>query len=260
VPNVARIYDYWLGGRENFQADRAAAMQLIKLVPGAENAAHDNRAFLQRATRFLAGQGITQFLDIGSGMPGGGPSVHEIAGEINPDTRVAYLDYDPIVVSHGRALLTKSPQAVVAQADLRQPEALLSHPSVRAHLDFDQPIAVLILAVLHFVSDADDPAGIMAAIRGALAPGSYLTIGHVTHEDAPDSVVSGALAAFAKTSSPLWPRTANQVHDLFGGFDLVEPGLVPAHDWRPEGAPSERKHVITLGGVGRKSLSAIGLN
>lgn len=255
VPNVARIYDYWLGGRENFQSDRAAAMQLIKLVPGAENAAHDNRAFLVRSTRFLAEQGITQFLDIGSGMPGGGPSILDIASETNPDTKVAYVDYDPIVVSHSRALLTKSPRAVVAQADLRQPESVLSHPSVRAHLDFGQPIAVLILAVLHFVSEDDDPAGITATIRDALAPGSYLAIGHVTHEDAPDSVVSGALAAFAKTSSPIWPRTVSQIRDMFDGFELVEPGLVAAHTWRPGGEPPARPNVITLGGIGRKPLS-----
>lgn len=252
VPNVARIYDYWLGGRENFQADRAAAEQLIKLVPDAQYAARDNRAFLHRAVRFLADQGITQFLDIGTGMPGA-TTVLDTARQVNPDCRVAYVDYDPIVVSHGRALLTKSRQAIVVQADLRQPQAVLSHPSVRGHLDFGKPVAVLVLAVLHFISDDDDPLAIMTAIRDALAPGSYLAIGHVTHDNAPDAMVSRAIAAFARTSASIRPRTASQIRRLFSGFDLVEPGLVPAHTWRPDpGGLPVRENALILGGVARK--------
>jgi SAM-dependent methyltransferase len=253
VPNVARIYDYWLGGRENFQADRAAAEQLIRLVPEAQHVAQDNRAFMHRAVRFLAERGITQFLDIGTGMPGT-TSVLDIAREVNPGARVAYVDYDPIVVSHGRALLTKSRQAIVVHADLRQPETVLSHPSVRQHLDFGKPVAVLMLSILHFISDDDDPPGIVAAVRDALAPGSYLVIGHVTHDDAPDSMVSGAVAAFAKTSASIWPRTAAQIRRLFNGFDLVEPGLVPAHTWRPDPGDSlVRENDLALGGIARKA-------
>ena len=253
VPNVARIYDYWLGGRENFQADRAAAEQLIKLVPEAQHVVQDNRAFLHRAVRFLAERGITQFLDVGTGMPGT-TSVLDIAREVNPGARVAYVDYDPIVVSHGRALLTKSRQAIVVHADLRQQETVLSHPSVRQHLDFEKPVAVLLLSILHFISDDDDPPGIVAAVRDALAPGSYLVIGHVTHDDAPDSMVSGAVAAFAKTSASIWPRTAVQIRRLFSGFDLVEPGLVPAHIWQPDlGESPVRENTLSLGGVARKA-------
>jgi SAM-dependent methyltransferase len=253
VPNVARIYDYWLGGRENFQADRAAAEALIKLVPEAEYVARDNRAFLNRAVRFLAEQGITQYLDVGTGMPGS-PSVLDIAGEVNPDARAAYVDYDPIVVSHGRALLAKSKRAIVVHADLRQPLTVLDHPDVRGHLDFGEPVAVLLLAIMHFIADEHDPAGIVAAIRDALAPGSYLVIGHVTHENAPDSMVDGAIAAFAETSASIWPRTANEIRRLFAGFDLIEPGLVAAHTWRPgsEGPPA-RGCVLCLGGVARKA-------
>jgi SAM-dependent methyltransferase len=253
VPNVARIYDYWLGGRENFQADRATAEQLLKLVPEARSAARDNRAFLHRAVRFLAKRGITQFLDIGTGMPGA-TTVLDTAREVNPDCRVAYVDYDPIVVSHGRALLTKSRQAIVVQADLRQPRAVLDHPSVREHLDFGKPVAVLLLAVLHFISDDDDPSAIIAAVRDALVPGSYLAIGHVTRDNAPDAMVSAAIAEFAKTSASIWPRTASQIRHLFSGFDLVEPGLVPAHTWWPDpGGPPVRESALLLGGVARKA-------
>ncbi|HEX6450136.1 MAG TPA: SAM-dependent methyltransferase [Trebonia sp.] len=253
VANVARIYDYWLGGRENFQADRATAEQLVKLVPEAQYTARDNRAFLHRAVRFLAERGITQFLDIGTGMPGP-TTVLDTAREVNPDCRVAYVDYDPIVVSHGRALLTKSRQAIVVQADIRQPRAVLGHPSIREHLDFGQPVTVLLLAVLHFISDDDDPPAIIAAVRDALAPGSYLAIGHVTHDNAPDEMVSAAIAAFAKTSAGIWPRTASQIGHLFNGFDLVEPGLVPAHTWWPDpGGPPIRENTLLLGGVARKA-------
>jgi S-adenosyl methyltransferase len=253
VPNVARIYDYWLGGRENFHADRAAAEALIKLVPEAQYVARDNRAFLNRAVRFLAEQGITQYLDVGTGMPGS-PSVLDIAGEAHTDARVAYVDYDPIVVSHGRALLTKSQRAIVVHADLRQPVSVLDHPAVREHLDFGKPVAVLLLGIMHFISDEYDPAGITAAVRDALAPGSYLVIGHVTHDNAPDSMVDGAIAAFARTSASIWPRTASEIRRLFAGFDLVEPGLVAAHTWRPgpEGPPA-RENVLCLGGVARRA-------
>jgi hypothetical protein len=157
------------------------------------------------------------------------------------------------VVAHGRALLTKSRQAIVVQADLRQPQAVLSHPSIHGHLDFGKPVAVLVLAVLHFISDDDDPPAIMTAIRDALAPGSYLAIGHVTHDNAPDAMVSRAIGAFARTSASIWPRTASQIRRLFSGFDLVEPGLVPAHTWRPDpGGLPVRENALILGGVARK--------
>lgn len=256
MPNAARIYDYYLGGRENFQADRVAADELAKLVPGAEDAAHDNRAFLHRAVRFLAEQGISQFLDIGAGMPGmpGTVSVLDVAREVHPDARVAYVDYDPIVVSHCGALLARPGQAVVVQADVRQPETLLAHPSVRGLLDFRKPVGVLLVAVLHYVSDDDHPARIMSTLRDALAPGSYLAIGHVSHDHVPRPVMAAAVAAFAKSSASIWPRSANQVRHLFDGFDLVEPGLVPQPAWRPDGGtPPVRDTTFCLGGVALKT-------
>lgn len=253
VPNVARIYDYWLGGTENFQSDKTTADHLLRVVPEAKNAARDNRAFLARAVRFLAQQGISQFLDIGAGMPGT-VNVHDIALDIHPDARIAYVDYDPIVVSHGRAMLTKSRQAIVVRADLTQPEKVLGNALVRGHFDFGKPIAVLLLAVLHFVSDDANPARILATLRDALAPGSYLVISHVTHDGSPDSQVSRTVDAFAKTSASLWPRSTKEILRLFDGFDLVEPGLVPEHEWHPgPDGPRAGGNNFFLGGVARKA-------
>lgn len=261
MPNVARIYDYYLGGRENFQVDRTAAEELARIAPGANDAARDNRAFMHRVVRFLADQGISQFLDIGSGMPGmpgmpGATSVLDVARRVNPDARVAYVDYDPVVVSHGLALLAKPDQAIMVRADLRDPEMLVGHPSIRGHLDFRQPIGVLLLAVMHFVSDHDDPAGITAILRDALAPGSYLAIGHVTRDHLPRAMVSSGIAMFARTSASIWPRTMSHIRRLFDGLDLVDPGLVPLHIWRPDlDEPPAREITFLLGGVARKHSS-----
>lgn len=255
MPNVARIYDYYLGGRENFQADRDAADELARLVPGLKEAARENRDFLHRVVRFMAGQGISQFLDIGAGMPGmpGTTSVLDVAQGVNPRARVAYVDYDPMVVSHCSALLAKPDEAVVAQSDLRQPAALLAHPSVRGHLDFGQPVGIVLMSVLHFVSDDDDPAGIMSTLREAVVPGSYLTIGHLTPDESHPAEVATAIAALANASAGVWPRSADQIRGLFGGFELVEPGLVPHRMWHPDaGTPPVGEYPLCLGGVARK--------
>jgi len=256
VPNVARIYDYWLGGRENFQADRDAADALAALAPGIKEAARDNRAFLHRTVRYMARQGVTQFLDLGAGPPGmpGTTSVLDVAREVNPECRVAYVDYDPMVISHCSALLAH-PHAVVVKADLRQPEAVLAHPSVRGHLDLGQPVGVILMAVLHFVADEADPAGIVAAFRDALAPGSYLAVGHVTSDNFPRETVDTAVTSFAQASAgSLWPRSADEIRRLFDGFDLVDPGLVPHQEWHPDGdTPPAREITFCLGGVARKT-------
>jgi SAM-dependent methyltransferase len=255
VPNVARMYDYWLGGRENFQADRTTAERLVRLIPGIREWARDNRAFLRRAVRYLAEQGIDQFLDIGTGMPTRG-AVHEVASEVNPDVRVAYVDYDPVVVSHGRALLTKAKQAIVVQADLRQPGVLLDTPAIREHFDFDKPVAVILLAVLHFVSDKSDPAGIVATLRDSLAPGSYFVIGHVTGDKVPGNILDRGLATWKRTSADIWPRRREQILRFFDGLDLVEPGLVPEYAWRQEPAEGTvREYPLCLAGVARKALA-----
>jgi hypothetical protein len=257
-PNIARMYDYMLGGRENFQADRDAAESLLRVLPEAKQTVRDNRAFLCRAVRYLSEQGISQFLDIGSGLPTQ-ENVHEVAHQANPQARVAYVDRDPVVVSHGNALLAKSKQVIVVQADLRQTEALLNLAQIQEHFDFTEPVAVLLLQVLHFVSDDEDLAGIVATLKDALCSGSYLVIAHVSGDQVPAVVQDRAVAAYRRGNA-LWPRSKDEVGRLFDGFDLVEPGLAREHAWRPgpDGAP-ERPMPIGWAGVARKPLLIVQL-
>jgi SAM-dependent methyltransferase len=228
------MYHHFLGGRETFQSDRDAAEQVLAALPVTRVSAVEVREFIRRAVRFLASEaGIDQFLDLGVGMPAK-HVVHEVAQEVNQGARVAYVDYDPVVVSHGNALLAKPGVAVVVRADLRRPAELLAMPEIRAHLDFRRPIAVLLVSVLHFIADADDPHAIVATIRDALAPGSYLAISHISADFVPDeNVVRRAVAAYGKTNAPAWPRGRADILRFFDGFDLVEPGLVPKPRWRP---------------------------
>jgi SAM-dependent methyltransferase len=250
VPNVARMYDYMLGGRENFQADRDAAERILRLMPGVREMVLDNRAFLRRAVRYLAEQGISQFLDIGTGLPSQ-ENVHEVAHRTNPEAKVAYVDRDPIVVSHGKALLAKSRHVIVVNADLCEPEALLRR--VDGHLDFTRPVAVLLLHVLNFVADDDDPARIIACLREALCPGSYLAIAHVTGDGVPGDIEARARATYDQANDRLWPRAKDRVLGFFDGFGLVEPGLTPVHEWRAdEGACCGREVSVAWVGVGRK--------
>jgi hypothetical protein len=235
TPNVARMYHHYLGGRETFRADRDAAEQVLAALPAARTAAVATREFIARVVRYLAGEaGIDQFLDLGVGLPAK-HVVHEVARQVNPAARVAYVDYDPVVVSHGNAMLAKPGVAVVVKADMRRPADLLAMPEIRAHLDFRRPVAVLLVSVLHFIGDADDPHAIVATIRDALAPGSYLVLNHASADFATDeTVVRRILAAYEKTNSPLWSRGRDDVLRFFEGFDLVEPGLVSYRQWRPE--------------------------
>jgi hypothetical protein len=252
--NVARMYDYWLGGKDNFEADRVAAEKVLTQMPGQRRSAIENRRFLRRAVEFLAGQaGIDQFLDIGVGLPTQG-AVHEVAHEVNPRSRVAYVDYDPVVVAHGNALLATPDQSVVVQADIRRPAELLANPVIRGHLDFDRPIAVLLLAIVHFVADEDDPAGVTAMLREALVPGSYLVLTHICQELLPDKAAAArAKDVYQRAGQPIKARSADEIRGFFGDFELVEPGLVAKHGWRPAaGTPAHDPADISLGGVGRK--------
>jgi SAM-dependent methyltransferase len=230
TPNVARMYHHYLGGRETFKADRDAAEQVLAALPATRVSAAEIREFSRRAVRFLADDaGIGQFLDLGTRH-----AVHEVARQANPAARVVYVDNDPVVVSHGDALLAKPGVAVVVRADLRRPARLLAMPEVRAHLDFRRPVAVLLVSVLHFIADADDPHAIVTALRDALAPGSYLALSHASADFVPDeNVVRRAVAAYGKTNAPAWPRGRADILRFFDGFDLVEPGLVPKRQWRP---------------------------
>ena len=251
VPNPARMYDYYLGGKDNFPADREAADQALAIAPPTRDMARENRAFLRRVVRFLAGEvGIRQFLDVGAGLPTQG-NVHEVAQAIAPDARVLYADNDPVVVAHARALLADANTAAI-QADLRDPGAILGHPEVQALIDFRKPVAILLLAVLHFVKDAEDPAGIVARLRDAVPAGSYLAISHATAETPnpqPD-VAAKVVSVYQRSTASLVLRTRAELEPFFEGFDLVDPGLVQVQEWRPD-APSDAPGGI-YGGVGRK--------
>jgi hypothetical protein len=178
VPMTARVYDYWLGGHDNFAVDRVAALAVSEVAPEAPLMAVENRKFLRRAVRYLVEAGITQFLDVGTGLPTQG-NVHQVAQQINPDARVVYVDNDPMVLAHSRALKTGG-NTIVIEADLREPQAILDHRGPRELIDFTQPLAVLLVAVLHFISEKDNPSSIVATIRDVLPAGSYLVISHVT--------------------------------------------------------------------------------
>ncbi|GII77885.1 hypothetical protein Sru01_28670 [Sphaerisporangium rufum] len=253
IPNGARIYDYILGGKNNYAADRAAGDQMIGTNPGAPATAKANRAFLGRAVRYLAEEcGIRQFLDIGTGLPTQ-QNVHEVALAAVPDARVVYVDYDPVVVAHGQALLATSDSVTVIQGDLRRPGEIIDHPETRRFIDFGAPVAVLMVAVLHFVSDEEDPAGILARFAEVMAPGSHLVISHTVNE-APDQVMESAKQGFRGAGAPLTPRTRDEVRAFFAGFEPVEPGLVEVARWRPAiEPPAGRKSPwVIVGGVARK--------
>ncbi len=255
VAHPARMYDYYLGGKDNFPADREAAEQALAATPATRDMARQNRAFLQRVVRFLAREaGIRQFLDIGTGLPTQG-NVHEVAQAITPDVHVVYVDNDPIVVVHSNALLAGHNTAAI-QADLRQPDVILEHPQVRELIDFDRPMAVLLVAVLHFIQDAENPAGAVARLRNAMAPGSYLAISHGS-TDLPmvdpklAAVAARVVRAYQRTSAPVVLRSKAQIERFFEGFELVDPGLVQIQFWRPDG-PVPKVPGGIYGGVGRK--------
>ena len=255
-PHTARIYDYYLGGKDNFAADRRTAERALLFWPAVRAAVRENRAFLGRAVRFLVAEaGVRQFLDIGTGLPSAN-NVHEVAQGLVPSCRVVYVDNDPIVLAHARALLTSSPQGRTAyiDADLRRPAQILGDPETTATLDFTQPIALMLVAVLHFVPDGDDPRQIVDTLVDALPPGSYLTASHVTAEHDPEGV-GGLERTYRAAGLPAQARTADEFADLaFRGLEVVDPGLVLVSEWRPDGTgprplPAE---VNWYGGVARK--------
>jgi hypothetical protein len=242
VPNAARMYDYALGGCHNFAVDREFADHAEAVMPGAKLVAHANRAYLGRAVQWLAGAGVRQFLDIGSGIPTLG-NVHEVAQDAVPASRVVYVDIDPVAVEQSRSILAGNPRATAIEGDLRRPDEILRHPEVRSVLDFTEPVAVLMSAVLHFVPDEDDPAGIIARLRDALVPDSYLALSHATPvgED-----LQTIRQMYQRTTTPLHMRTAEQIAALLTGLRIVEPGIVTVTEWRPD--PGEASAPIR-GGV-----------
>ncbi|MEU6356781.1 SAM-dependent methyltransferase [Streptomyces sp. NPDC047072] len=248
-PHPARIYDYLLGGKDNYEVDREAAERLVAAAPEARIGVRANRAFLRRAVRHVVGDGVRQILDIGTGLPTS-PNVHETALEVAPDIRVAYVDNDPIVNTHAEALLKADGTTSIVLADLREPRAILDSPEVRGVIDFDEPVALLLVAVLHFLKDEEDPRRIVATLREALAPGSYLILSHATGDFAERS---GAAAVYNKASATMNLRTHAEIERFFDGFDLVEPGLAQVPFWRPDTTPPPRsKEIGFYGGVARK--------
>jgi SAM-dependent methyltransferase len=253
-PNAARVYDYYLGGSHNFAADREMAQRAIDLWPQVPMIIQANRAFLRRVVRYLVRAGVRQFLDLGSGIPTVG-NVHEIAQQHAPDARVMYVDIDPVAVAHARMILADNPRAGVIQADLRRPDQILSHQQLGDLLDLTQPVALLIVAVLHFVPDADDPARVVADYRKMLAPGSYLAVSHATDDAQRSRQAAEHRELYARTATPMTMRSRDRISHLLQGWDLVDPGLVRLPLWRPDPTDESPERPETFAGyaaVGRK--------
>jgi hypothetical protein len=256
VPSVSRIYDYYLGGSHNFEVDREAARRAMEFMPGLPKIAQANRAFTRRAVRYAIGRGVTQFLDIGSGIPTFG-SVHEVARAAGSDARVVHVDHDPVAVAHSQAVLADNADADVVAADLRKPQDILTSPQVGRLLDLDRPVALLLVAVLHFVEDEDDPYAAVAELTAALAPGSLLVLTHASYEGIPlpQRRAEGVVDVYKDIRNPLIMRSREKIARFFEGYDMVEPGLVPMPHWRPETAPEDEDPYAFSGfaGVGRTS-------
>ncbi|MEH1166813.1 SAM-dependent methyltransferase [Micromonospora sp. CPCC 205539] len=250
VPHPARRYNYWLGGKDNFQADRESGDAMAAAFPTIRTAALENRRFLQRAVGYLAREaGIRQFLDIGTGIPTA-DNTHEVAQAVAPESRVVYVDNDPIVLAHARALLTSSPEGATSyiDADLRDPEQILTHPDLLRTLDLSQPVALMLVAVLHFVPDGDDPYALVRKLLDALPAGSYLAASHATHDYLPPEVAAEAKVA-AKGGSPhglINLRTRAEFTGFFADLDVVEPGITSVAEWRAEGEPQPRPSVVEV--------------
>ena len=255
-PHPARMYDYYIGGKNHFAADRVVADAALAHWPAGRIGLRENRRFLGRTVRYLAGEaGIRQFLDIGSGLPATA-NVHEIAQAVDPSCRVAYVDNDPMVLAHARALLASSPEGRTAyiQADLKSPLDILSSPSVRSVIDFDQPVALMLVAVLHFLGDEDKPETALKTLLDALPPGSYLAASHITAEHEPEGIAAGQ-RLYREAGIQMQIRDSYEFASLaFSDLELVPPGVVLVTEWRPDSkaprpSPAE---VSCYGGVARK--------
>jgi SAM-dependent methyltransferase len=256
TPNAARMYDYYLGGKDNFGADRDAAEKALEIAPQIRLAARQNRAFMGRAVRYLAEAGVRQFLDVGTGLPTQS-NVHEVAQDAAADSRVVYVDNDPVVLTHGRAILGGAENVHIVHADLRRPKEILDSPEVRQRLDFDRPIAILLVAIVHFLQEADDPEAIVARFREALPAGGHLVLSHVCGEALPQSV-PGVTEVYKHSTTPIVARSPDRIEGFFGDLELVEPGLVNVAEWRPDSEETKRiarKYRLPyfLAGVGRKT-------
>lgn len=250
-PNAARIYDYLLGGKDYREADRQAAESLLELVPDASVACYDNRQFLGRAVRYLVGTArppVRQIVDIGSGLPTLG-QVHSVAHLVVRDTRTVYVDYDPEVLEQSRRLLTNEPTVAAICRDLRQPEEILNDAQLLSLIDFSQPVAVLLIAILHFIPDSEHPHQIVQTLKRAMAPGSYLAVSHVTADNATPDVSAGVGRLYEGVTAPSAPRTHSEILRFFDGMEMVTPGLVNVSEWRNDFMPEKPGRTIFYAGV-----------
>lgn len=259
IAHEARVYDYWLGGKDNYPADRALGDAIAEHVPAIKTMARANRAFLGRAVRHLVSEaGITQFLDIGTGIPTAG-NTHEVAQQLDPTARVVYVDKDPIVLAHARALMNSTPQGRTRfiHADLHDPRSILDHPDLADTLDRDEPVAIMLVAIMMYFSDADRPQDVIADLLDAVPSGSYLVITHPTADFAPEAM-AGVQAAAEASGISFHPRSNAATSELFAGTTFIDPGLVPVAAWRPElvdrpAAVVEADSAWYWAGIGRKS-------
>ena len=234
TPSPARLYDYYLGGKDNFTADRKVGEVILTAVPEGRRFARENREFLRRVVRHLTAEvGIRQIIDLGTGLPTQG-NVHEVAHEVAPGTRVVYVDNDPIVLAHGEALLAKDANTVFILADMRDPKAILADPKLTSMIDFSEPVAVLFVSVLQFVPDDEEAAAIVRSFRDVVCAGSRLVISTITSTGQDEEKVKTITEMYQGSSAPAVLRSRSRIERLFGGLDLVEPGLVPAPQWHPD--------------------------
>ncbi len=253
VPHSARMYDYWLGGKDNFAADRAMAQAFEGAIPTIRTMAAENRKFVHRIARHLVATGIRQFLDIGTGIPTR-PNLHEVAQAIAPETRVVYVDNDPIVLAHARALMVSAEQgrSEYIDADLRDPESILDDRALLETLDLERPVALTLIAILMLLDDDDDPWGKVRVLMDALPSGSYLALTHPSQDFNPEAMAE-VVAAAKQGRMTLVPRTRQEVARFFDGWELIEPGLVPVMAWRPsDGVPADPNAAYYWAGVARK--------
>lgn len=249
-PNVARIYNYLLGGKDSFAADREAANKLLELIPDAALVARQNRQFLRRVVEFLVQEaGIRQFLDLGSGLPNMN-NVHQVAHETDPGARVVYVDFDPVVCAHGAVFLAED-GVIVMQADMRSPDHVLKDPDVTRLIDFGQPVALLMIAIMHFIGDHERPLWIIDQYKRQLAPGSYIALSHVTDEEVTPERSKAAHQLYSDATAHVHARSYGEIHEFFEGTSLVMPGLVAADAWRNPGYELGRNRRLAYGGVGQ---------
>jgi SAM-dependent methyltransferase len=255
-PSIARVYDCYLGGFHNFTADRALVEQIRRVLPGAPLFARASRTFLTSAVRYCVQRGVNQFLDLGSGIPTVG-NVHEVARKADPSARVVYVDSDPVAVAHSEAILDGDEHATIVEADIREPKRVIDDPATRRLLDFDRPVALLLVAVLHFIPDSDDPGGLVDQFTAQLAPGSYLIISHGTNDGPEDPRFTTVTNMYRHTVAAVTMRPKAEVRALFRDFELVPPGLTWVSQWRPPAETVESAEPETLfgayGGVGYRS-------